>query len=189
MRQAAGAVPHGGVAGDGAFRETSGAGTPEVAVSSQLPAVHLLCGLNGAGKTTLARRLEQELPGVRFSLDEWMLRCFPGLPYDSTPYARRAEVCKDLMWETALQVLYTGSAVILDWNQWTRQHRAFWKGRAVDAGYPVYLHYVRRSLEVAVQQAEDRSARGRPGLIGSIPLMCDSWQTCSKSRRTTRESR
>ncbi|MDN5726533.1 MAG: ATP-binding protein [Propionibacteriales bacterium] len=32
--------------------------------------VHLLCGLNGAGKTTHARRLEAELPAVRFTLDE-----------------------------------------------------------------------------------------------------------------------
>ncbi|MBG6192490.1 adenylylsulfate kinase-like enzyme [Arthrobacter sp. CAN_A212] len=45
------------------------------------PTVHLLCGLNGAGKTTRARQLEDELPGVRFSLDKWMLRSFPDLSY------------------------------------------------------------------------------------------------------------
>ncbi|WP_460532347.1 AAA family ATPase [Flindersiella endophytica] len=36
--------------------------------------VHLLCGLVGAGKTTCARRLAADLPAVRFSPDEWMLR-------------------------------------------------------------------------------------------------------------------
>jgi hypothetical protein len=43
--------------------------------------VHLLCGLNGAGKTTLARKLEASLPAVRFNLDDWMLRLYPGLHY------------------------------------------------------------------------------------------------------------
>lgn len=126
------------------------------------PVVHLLCGLNGAGKTTLARELEDELPGVRFTLDEWMLRCFPELPYDSDEYGSKAEQCKDLMWDVALQVLRTGSDVILDWNQWSQQRRAFWRDRAVQAGYSVSLHYIRRSVEVAVEQAAERVALNVP---------------------------
>lgn len=126
------------------------------------PVVHLLCGLNGVGKTTLARGLEDELPGVRFTLDEWMLRSFPELPYDSDEYGFKAEQCKDLMWDIALQVLRTGSDVILDWNQWSQQRRAFWRDRAVQAGYSVVLHYIRRSLEVAVEQAEERVALNVP---------------------------
>lgn len=126
------------------------------------PVVHLLCGLNGAGKTTLARQLEDGLPGVRFTLDEWMLRCFPGLPYDSDEYGRKAETCKDLMWDVALQVMRTGSDVILDWNQWNRERRAFWRDRAVEAGLSVCLHYIRRSVEVAVGQAEERVALNTP---------------------------
>jgi hypothetical protein len=34
---------------------------------------HLLNGYLGVGKTTLARRLEHELPAVRFTHDEWMI--------------------------------------------------------------------------------------------------------------------
>ncbi|MHA7239110.1 AAA family ATPase [Arthrobacter sp. TMS1-12-1] len=127
-----------------------------------VPVVHLLCGLNGAGKTTLARELEDEIPAVRFTLDEWMLRCFPDLAFDSDEYGRKAEECKDLMWEVALQVLRTGSDVILDWNQWNRQRRAFWRDRAVQAGYSMCLHYIRGSVEVAVEQAEKRVALNAP---------------------------
>jgi predicted kinase len=49
------------------------------------PRVHLLAGLNGAGKTTFARHLEADLPAVRFTLDEWLLRLH-GLRYDDPRY-------------------------------------------------------------------------------------------------------
>ncbi|MFG2228344.1 AAA family ATPase [Streptomyces sp. NPDC048644] len=63
--------------------------------------VHLMCGLNGAGKTAYARRLAEQLPAVRFGLDEWMLRLYP-YRYDTAKYAEQAEVCKELIWETAV---------------------------------------------------------------------------------------
>ncbi|MDA3648488.1 ATP-binding protein [Saccharopolyspora indica] len=124
--------------------------------------VHLLCGLNGGGKTTYARHLAEQLPAVRFGLDEWMLRLYPHR-YDTAEYAMRAEVCKELIWETALQVLRTGTDVVLDWNQWSRARRAQWRARAMDAGFAVRLHYVRVPLETAVARAEARTADGEPG--------------------------
>jgi predicted kinase len=36
------------------------------------PTLVVICGLPGAGKTTHARRLEQEMPALRFCPDEWM---------------------------------------------------------------------------------------------------------------------
>lgn len=47
------------------------------------PVVHAICGLVCAGKTTLAKELASELDGVRFTLDEWMLRLF-GLRHSGT---------------------------------------------------------------------------------------------------------
>jgi predicted kinase len=41
-----------------------------------MPTAHLIHGYVGAGKTTFARRLEQELPAIRFSHDEWMTRLY-----------------------------------------------------------------------------------------------------------------
>lgn len=53
--------------------------------------VHLLCGLPGAGKTVYARGLEADLPAVRFTLDEWMLRLY-SWSYDDPRYgAQRVE--------------------------------------------------------------------------------------------------
>ena len=37
---------------------------------------HLIHGFLGAGKTTFARELEQNIPAIRFSHDEWMTRLY-----------------------------------------------------------------------------------------------------------------
>ena len=121
------------------------------------PHVHLLCGLVGAGKTTYARRLAVELPAVRFTLDEWMLRLY-GLRYDDPAYVARLDRCTTLIWDTACQVLGAGCDVILDWNQWSRERRREWRQRAETVGYEVVLHYIDVSLETAIKQTLGRGA-------------------------------
>jgi len=132
-------------------------------VTSAPPTVHLLCGLNGSGKTTLARELEVSLPAVRFSLDEWMLRFYPGLHYASEDYGSRAETCKGLIWETALQVLRAGTDVVLDWNQWSRARRATWHENARAAGFAVLLHHVATPLNTAIERTRRRTLAAEPG--------------------------
>lgn len=118
--------------------------------------IHLLAGLNGAGKTTLAKELATSLPGVRFSLDEWMLRLH-GLAFDDDGYAALADRCRELIWDTAAQVLAADVDVILDWNMWSRKRRADAVRRAGALGVRPQLHYVMVPLDVAVAQAQQRS--------------------------------
>ncbi|GEB51443.1 MULTISPECIES: AAA family ATPase [Streptomyces] len=127
------------------------------------PVVHLLCGLNGAGKTTYARQLAERLPAVRFGLDAWMLRLYPDVRYDDAAYPGLAAACQEVIRETALQVLRAGTDVVFDWNQWSRDRRAYWREWAVSAGYAARLHHVRVPLETAVARAEARTAARRPG--------------------------
>lgn len=132
-------------------------------MAAERPAtVHLLCGLNGAGKTTLARELQASLPAVRYSLDDWMLRLYPGLHYATGEYGRRAEACKLLIWDTALQVLEAGTDVVLDWNQWSSARRAEWRDRATGAGFAVLLHHVRTPLHTAIERTRLRTLAGEP---------------------------
>ncbi len=121
--------------------------------------VHLLAGLNGAGKSTHARRLESDLPAVRFTLDEWMLRLHQ-LRYDDPRYPPLAQSCQELIWDTALQVLTTGTEVVLDWNLWSRDRRVQWRDRAMAVGSTPVLHYVRVPIELAVSRAQLRNASG-----------------------------
>jgi predicted kinase len=37
----------------------------------------LTCGLPGSGKSTLAKRLEQEVPALRLTADEWLHELYP----------------------------------------------------------------------------------------------------------------
>jgi predicted kinase len=123
------------------------------------PTVHLLAGLNGAGKSTYARQLAAEQPAVRFTLDEWMLRLF-ALHYDDARYPDLARRCTALIWDTAQQVLAVGVDVVLDWNQWSRERRAFWRDQVVSAGQRAVLHYLPVSIDTAIARAQERRQRG-----------------------------
>ncbi len=122
---------------------------------ARVPTVHLLAGRNGSGKTRLARELELRCPAVRFTLDEWMLRLHR-LRFDDPAYGELAAECRELIWETARQVLATHTDVVLDWNLWSREQRATWRDRAQAAGARPVLHHVRVPLEVAISQAAAR---------------------------------
>jgi predicted kinase len=119
--------------------------------------VHLLYGLAGSGKTTLARVLAADGKAVRFTLDEWMIRLYPGLSPWSPEYGRQTEVVKDLIWSVAEQVLGAGTDVVLDWNSWSRERRAWAVRRAADIPAPVVLHRLVASIERASAQAAQRS--------------------------------
>ena len=121
------------------------------------PHVHLLCGLVCAGKTTLAKRLAAELPAMRFSRDEWMLRLY-GLRHDDARYVAALTPCTRLIWDVALDALRLGQNVIMDWNHWNPERRAESRDRAQSAGFDVVLHYVDVPLEVAVERARHRRA-------------------------------
>jgi len=84
------------------------------------PTIHLLCGLVAAGKTTLARKLAEELPAVRLSRDEWMIRPY-GLPHEDPAYVEQLASCTELLWDIELNVLGVGASVALDWNFWSRK--------------------------------------------------------------------
>lgn len=131
--------------------------------SARRPVVHLLAGYNGAGKTTYAKELEISTGGVRFSLDEWMLRLHPDLRFDSEGYGVSAEACKQLIWNVAKKFLEHGVDVILDWNQWSRDRRKTWLIASIDAGFQARLHYLQVPLETALRQSERRSAMNTAG--------------------------
>lgn len=78
--------------------------------------MHLLCGFNGADKSTLARRLAEDLPARRFSLDERMIERYPLLDYATEEYGARAVDARAALWGEASLLLAAGNDVVLDWN-------------------------------------------------------------------------
>lgn len=122
--------------------------------------LHLLYGFAGSGKSTLARQLERELPAVRFTLDEWMLRLYPELTIEDDDYGRRAAAVRELIWSVAEQTLRTGSDAVLDWNAWSVERRAWARTRATAVGAEVVLHHLSTSLEESTRRAQERESSG-----------------------------
>lgn len=117
-------------------------------------------GLAGSGKTTRAHQLASDELAVRFTLDEWMMQLYPGLAFDDPEYGDRAEIVKDIIWSVAEQVLRTGSNVVLDWNSWSRQRRAWSIQRAHSLGAAVTVHCLHTSVGEASARAEQRTDDG-----------------------------
>ena len=87
-----------------------------------MPTAHLIHGYLGAGKTTFARRLERNIPAIRFSHDEWMVRFYgndPPIEHFAEFYRRVSEQTEEV-WSRCLEL---GLDVVLDFGFWTRRER------------------------------------------------------------------
>ena len=83
--------------------------------------VIMTCGNICTGKSTYAGRLKQERNAVILSLDELMLSMFPeGAGEEHDMLVLHAEA---YLLALSLQILQTGTDVILDWGLWTRAQR------------------------------------------------------------------
>lgn len=122
-----------------------------------MPTAHMIHGYLGAGKTTFARRLEQDLPAIRFTHDEWMARLYGIDPPAEhfADYGTRVFAQIDSMWPQGLQL---GLDVVLDLNFWTRRERDAARTKAESLGAAVRLHRLTCSDDVAWRRIEKRNA-------------------------------
>jgi|GEM_PF-391945 len=101
---------------------------------------HLLYGFVGVGKTTFARRLERELPAVRYSHDEWMHALYGPTP-SADDFARLPQL-QDLLRQHAVRILELGCDVVLDEGYWSRESRDKIRGLLEDAGVRYVLYRI-----------------------------------------------
>ena len=101
--------------------------------------LHLIHGFVGAGKTTFSRNLEVEIPAMRFTLDEWIVKLYGHNPPEDkfTEYSERVS---SLIWQLTRRFLDLGQDVILDFGFWTRasRDRAREFARSVNAEVKLY---------------------------------------------------
>lgn len=106
---------------------------------TRAPTLYLTCGLPGSGKTTLARRLEQEVPALRLTADDWLHELYPDITTseaEAGPFRSRVE---RLQWMTAVRALELGCNVVLDWGLWAREERDLYRAGAREVGARVVL--------------------------------------------------
>ena len=84
--------------------------------------IHLIVGFMGFVKTTQAKKLEKELPAVRFTHDEFM-RSLYGRNLPEPEFRNAAQKVDDLIWSLAAQVVAAGVDVVLDYGFWSKEDR------------------------------------------------------------------
>ena len=82
------------------------------------PILFLTVGLPGVGKTTAAKHIAEERRILRLTPDEWMAPLFGESDADG-----RRDILEGRMIWTALQVLASGSSVVLDFGCWSAEER------------------------------------------------------------------
>jgi predicted kinase len=116
----------------------------------------LIHGFLGAGKTTFARRLEESLPAIRFSHDEWMARLYGSDPLVElfAEYYRRVSSQIASVWPRCAEL---GLEVVLDLNFWSRKQRDETRGRIAQIGADSRLYRLARTDQEAWQRIEKRN--------------------------------
>src|SRR5215469_5178234 len=87
---------------------------------------HLISGLPCSGKTTYAKGLRDDVNGILFSLDRWLITAFGRYSLAAVgheEHTRRVLACRELIWGTATEFLQRSVDVILDDGFFFRQHR------------------------------------------------------------------
>lgn len=126
--------------------------------------ITMICGPMGAGKTTHARRLAAETGGLRFSIDEWMLRLFGADLPPAPDYAwigARVMRCHAQIWAVAEAAAACGLPVILDLGFGSRAERDAMRQRIAAAGHVAELRYL--TAPRATRQARIRQRNAARG--------------------------
>ena len=114
----------------------------------------LMVGLPGAGKTTRARHLEQHLPALRLSPDEWMIPLFG----DPEAAGKRDVLEGRLLW-TALRATEKGLSVIIDFGLWARDERHALHQLFATVGAQCRTEYLAVEPDTQLARVQARCAR------------------------------
>jgi predicted kinase len=136
-----------------------------------MPAAHLIYGYLGAGKTTFARQLERNIPAIRFSHDEWMVRLYgddPPIEQFAIFYWRIHEQVEEI-W---LRCLELGLDVVLDFGFWTRQERDETRAKIIALGAEARLYRLTCPEDEAWRRIEKRNAN----LQGSLLIVRNTFE-------------
>ncbi|WP_158263830.1 AAA family ATPase [Deinococcus arcticus] len=123
----------------------------------QLGRVHALHGFIGSGKSTLARRLEQALPALRFSPDEWTHALLGANPPEAL-YRPALAGLLQMFQGHWVQAALLGSDVVLDYGFWTRHERDELRSLCAHHGLELRLYRLHVPDEVLWERVASRNA-------------------------------
>ena len=118
--------------------------------------VVFVCGKICCGKTTYSQTICEENDAVLLSVDEITLAVFDGdLGEKHDEYVKRI---KTYLLKKAVEIVRSGTAVVLDWGFWTKAEREFAKAIFRDNGIETEMHYLDISEEQWQRNIKKRNA-------------------------------
>lgn len=136
--------------------------------------LHLICGMVGAGKTTLAKKLEQSLPAIRFSPDEWIDPLLK-TRHDREEMDRLRPTVEAFQWQTALRMLEFGCTVVLENGFWSIEERQQLLAEARAMGGKVTLHFLSVETDELKKRIEHRNKHLSMGTFYIDLVEIDEW--------------
>lgn len=122
--------------------------------------VILVVGCTGAGKTTYARQLADDIGGIRFSIDEWMMPLFAPdqpKPIQFAWMMERVNRCEAMIFSMVRQVAERGLPVVLDLGFTKKEHRDKFRTLCTEAGLKAAVHFVDVDAETRWQRVQHRN--------------------------------
>lgn len=124
--------------------------------------LYLIVGPVGAGKSTFARQMSARESAIFLDLDAWMVRLYgqDARPTDNVVawYLERRERVRDLLWDTAVEILATGTDVLLELGLVSRAEREAFYAKAQDEEVKLTVYCVDAPREVRRQRVVQRNA-------------------------------
>ena len=117
--------------------------------------MHLICGKICSGKSYYARELARRENAVILSCDDLMLGLYPPLLGDR--HDEVAAKAREYLHARALDILRTGTSVILDWGFWKKDDRQRVQQFYEEKGLKVHWHYMDTSDEVLLERIDLRN--------------------------------
>ncbi|MDO6764077.1 AAA family ATPase [Agarivorans sp. 1_MG-2023] len=136
----------------------------------------LLCGFIGSGKTTYAKKLAEQVPAFRFTMDEWMIPLF-GEHMGREVFDHRVATLTRLFQQSAVDLIKLGNSVVLDSGLWRRIDREQMMQWAESLAIDYEIHYLNVSFARCCERAYLRNGDCDQHAYKMTPeMMTQFWQ-------------
>jgi predicted kinase len=125
--------------------------------------LHFICGRLASGKTTLARTICEREQAVFFCEDLWLTKLSNGIA-SFEDYLKWSRRCRSVMSPLIVEILKSGTSVVLDFAGNTARERNWVRSLFEEAGSQHILYFLSASEEVCLARLKQRNDTKPEGL-------------------------